>query len=70
MALVKRVLQSSKFIWAIFGNDEDPDPPDWFMPEKNENLREFTWFFIRNPLHNFCARFVQSFGFAFKLKEK
>ena len=67
MALVKKILQSSKIIWLIFGNDEDPEPPEWFMPSENENWREFCWFFVRNPLHNFCSykgkKFEGYFGF-------
>ena len=63
MALVKRILQSNKLLWAIFGNDEDPEPPAWFMPNRNENLREFMWFFVRNPFHNFDTRVAGTFKY-------
>jgi hypothetical protein len=68
MALIKKILQSNKLIWKIFGNDEDPIPPDWFMPNKNENLREFMWFFIRNSLHNFCARIIGTYDYPAECK--
>lgn len=41
-----------KLLWAIFGNDDDPYPPIWFMPNKPQWLRTVMWY-IRNPLHNF-----------------
>jgi len=63
VALVKKILQSSKLLWAIFGNDEDPEPPVRYMPGRNENLREFMWFFVRNPLHNFDTRVIGTFKY-------
>jgi len=44
MALVRRILQSSRLIWAIFGNDDSPEPPNWFMPNRNENLKQLQEF--------------------------
>lgn len=58
MAFIKKTLQFSRIIWIIFGNNEDPDVPEWYKANKKEWIREFMWFFIRNPLHNFMARVV------------
>lgn len=63
MVLVRRILQSSKLIWAIFGNDDSPEPPNWFMPNRNENLRKFMWFFVRNLLYNFDTRVIGTFKY-------
>ena len=39
-------------IWAIFGNDDDPNPPADYRPEWPEWRRRLYWY-ARNPLHNF-----------------
>ena len=44
-------------LWKIFGNDEDPKPPNWFMPNKPQWLRTVMWY-IRNPLHNFSHYWI------------
>ena len=35
-----------------FKNDDDPHPPDWYLPNDSELKRRIWWMF-RNPLHNF-----------------
>ena len=35
-----------------FLNDDEPDPPEWQLPEKPFVLRQLSWY-LRNPLHNF-----------------
>jgi len=41
------------FLWSIFGNDEEPFPPDWYKGYKWFPFwLRFQWLFIRNPLHN------------------
>ncbi len=49
---IVKFLKKNKIIWAIFGNDDDPYPPSWFMKERSEWLRQLIWY-CRNPLHNF-----------------
>jgi len=39
-------------LWAIFGNDDDPYPPIWFMTNEPQWIRTIMWY-VRNPLHNF-----------------
>lgn len=58
MAFIKKMLQCNDFMWNIFGNDRDPLPPDWFKPCHPQWWREFYWFFIRNPLHNYTHSFI------------
>ncbi|HSH94960.1 MAG TPA: hypothetical protein VK968_12495 [Roseimicrobium sp.] len=33
-----------------FGNDDDPEPPEWYRPEDPRRRGKWYW---RNPLHNF-----------------
>ncbi len=40
-----------KIIWAIFGNDDDPNPPTVYYPGWPEWRRRLYWWF-RNPFHN------------------
>lgn len=49
--MIKKTL--SAFIWAIFGNNDDPKPPAWYEPKWPEWRRKLYWFVFRNPLHNF-----------------
>jgi len=51
MSIVK-LLQKIKFLWIVFGNNDNPYPPNWFKPEKSQFVREILWY-IRNPFHNF-----------------
>ena len=51
-------------IWLVLqsklnplGNYDDPEPPDWFMPNRNKWVRRLRWW-IRNPLHNFCWHWI------------
>ncbi len=39
-----------------FGNDEEPDPPDWYKPGQLKFWRYISWY-MRNPLMNF-GRYV------------
>lgn len=41
-------------LWSIFGNDDDPIPPPWYLTTWPEFVRYLGWYFVRNPLHNFC----------------
>lgn len=41
-----------KYLWSIFGNDDDPKAPEWYQLEWPEWRRQFYWLFLRNPLHN------------------
>lgn len=34
-----------------FGNIDDPNPPDWYLP--GNSLRRPMWLHVRNPAHNF-----------------
>jgi len=43
--------------WNPFGNYDDPIPPDWCFA-KYGKLAWFYWYFIRNPLHNFCHYWI------------
>ena len=36
----------------IYGNREDPVPPQWFMTGKRATLRDYVWRAIRNPTNN------------------
>lgn len=56
-ASVPRISWRTKInpIWW-FGNDPEPDAPEWLLPGKPEWFRQF-WWHIRNPLNNF-ARYV------------
>lgn len=38
-------------IWW-FGNDNEPDPPEWHKPGANRLWRKVSWY-LRNPLENF-----------------
>jgi hypothetical protein len=38
-------------VWWFLNVDE-PDPPDWQLPEKPFIIRQLSWY-LRNPLHNF-----------------
>ena len=52
MSIVK-LLQKIKFLWIVFGNNDNPYPPDWFMPKcEHDWLRQYMWY-VRNPMHNF-----------------
>lgn len=45
------------WLWSIFGNDDEPNPPIWYVDETLNWpgwYRRFVWLFVRNPLHNFC----------------
>lgn len=54
----------SKFgiFWEIWGNDEDPSPPNWYMPaltldspgwvKEPEPWRRIFMWYLRNPHHN------------------
>ncbi|MEW6214101.1 MAG: hypothetical protein AB1478_02685 [Nitrospirota bacterium] len=55
-------------IWKIFGNDEDPIPPEWYLPEKKMCWREFMWFIVRNPLHNFTWHIIGIVNKSFSVK--
>ena len=46
-----------KILWAIFGNDDDPRPPDWY--ELPYWLKVAFWY-CRNPVHNL---FTYTLGF-------
>lgn len=35
-----------------FGNDDEPTPPEWYMPGSQQWLRVLAWY-ARNPLENF-----------------
>lgn len=37
--------------WSIFGNDDDPEPPEWHKPNSKYWIRYISWY-IRNPFHN------------------
>jgi len=42
-----------KFLWSIFGNDDDPIVPSWYRPVRGPFwVRQALWLFWRNPLHN------------------
>lgn len=43
-----------KILWAVFGNDDEPEAPSWYMPEWPRWRRQLWWLFFRNPLHNLC----------------
>jgi len=52
------------YLWSIFGNDEEPFPPDWY---KRDNAwfpfwYRFQWLFIRNPLHNLAWHIIGFVG--------
>lgn len=32
------------------GNNDDPEPPDWYLPDDPKRLRKW---YVRNPFHNF-----------------
>lgn len=38
-------------LWAIFGNEDDPNPPGDYLPGESVTWRRVCWWF-RNPLHN------------------
>jgi len=38
--------------WSVFGNNDDPKPPESFRSEWPEWRRLFVWYVTRNPLHN------------------
>jgi len=42
-----------KLLWGIFGNDDDPAPPENYLVAQPQWWRNFMWFVVRNPLHNF-----------------
>ncbi len=66
MSIVLKILHSNKYIWQVFGNDRDPYPPDWYKISSPQYWRDFLWFFIRNPLHNFMFLIVGLEGKEFK----
>jgi len=35
-----------------FMNDQEPNPPPWYLPRRNAPLRAISWY-LRNPLQNF-----------------
>lgn len=39
-------------LWLLFGNADDPDPPDSHAPGRLMWWRRITWW-VRNPAHNF-----------------
>ena len=41
-----------KILWAIFGNDDDPNPPADYQLGWPQWRRRLYWFAFRNPLHN------------------
>ena len=46
-----------RFLWSIFGNDDDPVVLDFYLPGWPFWIRQALWLFWRNPLHNlFCYR--------------
>lgn len=42
-----------KILWFIFGNNDEPQAPDWYRPEWPRWRRQLYWLLFRNPLHNF-----------------
>src|SRR4029450_2692463 len=38
-------------VWWVF-NDDEPDPPDWYLAEKPYFIRQLSWY-ARNPFQNF-----------------
>mgnify|MGYP004400924571 FL=1 len=36
--------------WFWWGNNDDPEPPDWYRPDDSNRTRKW---YVRNPLHNF-----------------
>lgn len=40
-----------KIIWALFGNDDDPNPPEDYYPGEPMLYRGVRWW-LRNPCHN------------------
>lgn len=46
------VRAAGHFLWSIFGNDEDPSPPDDWQTTWPRWYRFFNWYVLRNPLHN------------------
>jgi hypothetical protein len=38
-------------VWWVL-NDDEPDPPDWQLPNKPYLVRQLSWF-VRNPFQNF-----------------
>lgn len=54
-----------KFLWSIFGNDEEPVPPSWYLldrPKWPYWFAHFVWLFVRNPLHNFTWHIIGFVG--------
>lgn len=47
--------KTKDFLWSIFGNDDEPEPPSWYVvqtPKYSTWFRWFVWIFVRNSLHN------------------
>ncbi|MBI5343970.1 MAG: hypothetical protein HZB83_01295 [Deltaproteobacteria bacterium] len=42
------------FLWSIFGNDDDPVPPEWYHPTWPLWVRTVSWY-VRNPFHNLTS---------------
>ena len=40
-----------------FGNYDDPIPPDWCF-QRYRKFAYIYWFFVKNPLHNFCHYWI------------
>ncbi|RLG09320.1 hypothetical protein DRN73_10100 [Candidatus Pacearchaeota archaeon] len=43
--------------WNPFGNYDDPIPPEKYL-DKYGWFAYIYWYFIRNPLHNFCYYWI------------
>lgn len=51
---VLKFITSCRLVWSFCGNQIDTIPPAWHMAYEKEWKRDFIWFFVRNPFHNFC----------------
>lgn len=50
---VVRPLGLAAIAWALFGNEDDPQPPADYMPTSSPRWRRICWW-GRNPAHNLC----------------
>ena len=57
MSLKDKLLKIWNSKWNPFGNYDDPIPSDWCFV-KYGKLALVYWYFIRNPLHNFCHYWI------------
>lgn len=55
----------TRFIWKIWGNDEDPLPPDSYKADAQQWYRILRWY-MRNRLHNFSFHVIGVHGRQFK----